>query len=135
MRSAVILAGGEARRANGKEKYFFMYEGKTFIERLVGSLSGVTDEIVIVARDTTPISQDAPTVWQTSGLGSVVPGEVCASLPTTTMQYVPAERLPDGLPLPAFLTTLRLTACRWKASSAGIPQPMATWHSSCQSPL
>jgi molybdopterin-guanine dinucleotide biosynthesis protein A len=52
MRSAVILAGGEARRANGKEKYFFMYEGKTFIERLVGSLSGVANEIVIVARDT-----------------------------------------------------------------------------------
>jgi molybdopterin-guanine dinucleotide biosynthesis protein A len=52
MRSAVILAGGEARRANGKEKYFFTYEGKTFIERLVGSLTGVADEIVIVARDT-----------------------------------------------------------------------------------
>jgi molybdopterin-guanine dinucleotide biosynthesis protein A len=51
MRSAVILAGGEARRANGQEKYFFTYEGKTFIERLVGSLSGVVDEIVIVARD------------------------------------------------------------------------------------
>lgn len=51
MRSAIILAGGEARRANGKEKYFFTYEGRTFIERLVGSLSGVVDEIVIVARD------------------------------------------------------------------------------------
>ncbi len=51
MRSAVVLAGGEARRANGQEKYFFTYEGKTFIERLVGSLSGVVDEIVIVARD------------------------------------------------------------------------------------
>jgi molybdopterin-guanine dinucleotide biosynthesis protein A len=51
MRSAVILAGGEAKRANGQEKYFFTYEGKTFIERLVGSLSGVVDEIVIVARD------------------------------------------------------------------------------------
>ena len=51
MRSAVVLAGGEARRANGQEKYFFTYEGKTFIERLVGSLSGIVDEIVIVARD------------------------------------------------------------------------------------
>jgi len=51
MRSAIILAGGEARRANGQEKYFFTYKGKTFIERLVGSLSGVVDEIVIVARD------------------------------------------------------------------------------------
>ncbi|MGP8085279.1 MAG: molybdenum cofactor guanylyltransferase, partial [Methanoregula sp.] len=53
MRSAIVLAGGEARRAQGQEKYFFTYEGKTFIERLVGSLSGVVDEIVIVARNQT----------------------------------------------------------------------------------
>jgi len=51
MRSAVILVGGEARRANGKEKYFFTYEGKTFIERLVGTLRTITDEIILVARD------------------------------------------------------------------------------------
>jgi molybdopterin-guanine dinucleotide biosynthesis protein A len=51
MRSAVILVGGEARRANGKEKYFFMYEGKSFIERLVGTLRTITDEIILVARD------------------------------------------------------------------------------------
>jgi len=51
MRSAIILVGGEARRANGQEKYFFQYQGKTFIERLVDSLKEVTDEIIIVARD------------------------------------------------------------------------------------
>ena len=51
MRSAVILVGGEARRANGKEKYFFTYKGRTFIERLIGTLEEVVDEIVIVARD------------------------------------------------------------------------------------
>lgn len=51
MRSAVILVGGEARRANGKEKYFFTYQGKTFIERLIESLSQVVDEIILVARD------------------------------------------------------------------------------------
>jgi len=51
VKSAVVLAGGEARRANGQEKYFFTYEGKTFIERLVESLSGVVDEIIIVARN------------------------------------------------------------------------------------
>jgi len=51
MRSAVILVGGEARRANGQEKYFFMYEGRTFIERLVDTLRTVTDEIILVARD------------------------------------------------------------------------------------
>ena len=43
--------GGEARRANGQEKYFFVYEGRTFIERLIDSLSPVVDEIILVARD------------------------------------------------------------------------------------
>jgi molybdenum cofactor guanylyltransferase len=51
MRSAIILVGGEARRANGQEKYFFRYQGKTFIERLTDSLKKVTDEIIIVARN------------------------------------------------------------------------------------
>jgi molybdopterin-guanine dinucleotide biosynthesis protein A len=47
----VVLVGGEAKRANGQEKYFFTYEGKTFISRLIESLSHVVDEIVLVARD------------------------------------------------------------------------------------
>ncbi|MDD1695003.1 MAG: molybdenum cofactor guanylyltransferase [Methanoregula sp.] len=50
-RSAVILVGGEARRANGQEKYFFQYQGKTFIERLVDTLQDIVDEIILVARD------------------------------------------------------------------------------------
>jgi molybdopterin-guanine dinucleotide biosynthesis protein A len=50
-RSAVILVGGEARRANGQEKYFFVYEGRTFIERLIDTLSQVVDEIILVAKD------------------------------------------------------------------------------------
>jgi molybdopterin-guanine dinucleotide biosynthesis protein A len=52
MRSAIILVGGEARRAKGKEKYFFQYQGKTFIERLTDSLREITDEIILVARNT-----------------------------------------------------------------------------------
>ena len=50
-RSAVILVGGEARRANGREKYFFVYQGRTFIERLIDTLSQVVDEIILVAKD------------------------------------------------------------------------------------
>lgn len=50
-RAAIILVGGEARRANGQEKYFFTMDGKTFIERLVDSLGQVVDEIVLVAKD------------------------------------------------------------------------------------
>jgi molybdopterin-guanine dinucleotide biosynthesis protein A len=51
VRSAVVLVGGEARRANGQEKYFFMYQGRTFIERLVDSLEEVVDEIILVAKN------------------------------------------------------------------------------------
>ena len=51
MKSAIVLVGGQARRANGQEKYFFIYEGRTFIERLVDTLREVTDEIILVARD------------------------------------------------------------------------------------
>jgi molybdenum cofactor guanylyltransferase len=51
MRSAIVLVGGEARRANGQEKYFFIYEGRTFIERLVDTLEQVADEIILVAKD------------------------------------------------------------------------------------
>jgi molybdenum cofactor guanylyltransferase len=51
MRSAIVLVGGEARRANGREKYFFTYHGRTFIERLVESLRQVVDEIILVDRD------------------------------------------------------------------------------------
>ena len=51
MKSAIVLVGGQAQRAKGHEKYFFIYEGQTFIERLVDTLREVTDEIILVARD------------------------------------------------------------------------------------
>jgi len=51
MRSAIVLVGGEARRAGGREKYFFSYHGKTFIEHILGALRGQVDEIVLAARD------------------------------------------------------------------------------------
>lgn len=51
MRSAIVLVGGAARRAGGREKYFFTFQGRTFIDRLIGTLREVVDEIVVVARD------------------------------------------------------------------------------------
>lgn len=51
MRTAIVLAGGRAERAGGKEKYFFRYRGRTFIERMIETLSAVVDEIIVVARD------------------------------------------------------------------------------------
>ncbi|HJJ29842.1 MAG TPA: molybdenum cofactor guanylyltransferase [Methanocorpusculum sp.] len=50
-RSAMILAGGEARRVNGREKYFFSYRGCSFISRLVTTFEMLVDEIVIVAKN------------------------------------------------------------------------------------
>lgn len=51
MRSAIVLVGGAARRAGGREKYFFTFRGKTFIDRLIDTLKKAVDEIVVVARD------------------------------------------------------------------------------------
>jgi molybdopterin-guanine dinucleotide biosynthesis protein A len=50
VRSAIVLVGGEGRRVNGREKYFFTYLGKTFIERLIDSLQPAVDEIVLVGK-------------------------------------------------------------------------------------
>jgi molybdopterin-guanine dinucleotide biosynthesis protein A len=51
MRSAIVLVGGEARRAGGREKYFFLRDGKTFIEHILDALGEVVDEVVLAARD------------------------------------------------------------------------------------
>lgn len=51
MRSAIVLVGGAASRAGGQEKYFFVYKGKTFIDRLLDTLRGIVDEILVVTKD------------------------------------------------------------------------------------
>jgi molybdopterin-guanine dinucleotide biosynthesis protein A len=51
VRSGIVLVGGEARRAEGKEKYFFRYRGERFIDRMIRTLSGVVEEIILVAKD------------------------------------------------------------------------------------
>ncbi len=51
MKTGIILAGGEAKRAEGREKYLFEYDGETFLERLLSTLKETVDEIIIVARD------------------------------------------------------------------------------------
>lgn len=51
LKTAIILVGGEAKRAQGREKYFFLHEGKTFLSRLLDSLFPIVDEVILVARD------------------------------------------------------------------------------------
>jgi molybdopterin-guanine dinucleotide biosynthesis protein A len=51
VRSAMILAGGDAKRVDGREKYFFYYKGCSFISRLINVFSGICDEILIVAKN------------------------------------------------------------------------------------
>jgi molybdopterin-guanine dinucleotide biosynthesis protein A len=51
VRTAVVLVGGEARRAEGHEKYFFSLGGRTFLERLLEVLGPLVDEILIVGKD------------------------------------------------------------------------------------
>ncbi len=51
MKSAVILVGGKARRAEGREKYFFSIDGQMFIDRTLSTLNDIVDEILIVGKD------------------------------------------------------------------------------------
>ena len=50
VKSAVILAGGSGRRI-GEEKSFLDFFGKTMIERAVGLVKDVVQDVVVVARD------------------------------------------------------------------------------------
>lgn len=50
-RSAIVLAGGRGRRMGTVEKALLEFEGKTIIERLLGSLFRVVDEVIISFRD------------------------------------------------------------------------------------
>ena len=56
-KTAVVLVGGAARRAGGREKYLFSYRGKTFLERLIDALHSVVDEILVVAKDSSQCEQ------------------------------------------------------------------------------
>jgi len=51
MRTALILVGGNARRAGGYPKYLFRIGEQSFLERQIEVLSGCTDEIFIISRD------------------------------------------------------------------------------------
>lgn len=50
-RTALILLGGMATRAGGRAKYLFEYEGETFLQRQIKTLTLVTDEIILSCRD------------------------------------------------------------------------------------
>jgi molybdenum cofactor guanylyltransferase len=52
VRTALVLVGGEAKRAEGREKYFFSLGGRTFLERLLEVLKPLVEEILIVGKDT-----------------------------------------------------------------------------------
>ncbi len=48
--SIAILAGGESKRF-GKDKLSLLFEGKTFLENLVGKLKEFSDDIIIIGRE------------------------------------------------------------------------------------
>lgn len=54
MRSAAILAGGQASRFGGRDKSTLVVEGRTIRERQLAELTRVADEVLIVAHDRVP---------------------------------------------------------------------------------
>jgi molybdopterin-guanine dinucleotide biosynthesis protein A len=87
MRSAAILAGGQATRFGGRDKSALVVDGRSILERQVAELSAVVDEIMIVG-GTTQVAPgvpgsadfDAPASARQTGAGTprfvadVVPG-------------------------------------------------------------
>ena len=77
MRTAIILVGGEAKRAEGREKYFFLHDGKTFLSRLLDTLVPIVDEVILVARDPEQCKRfrDYPNIFcvtdKRSGIGPI----------------------------------------------------------------
>jgi molybdopterin-guanine dinucleotide biosynthesis protein A len=57
VKTAIVLVGGEARRAKGREKYFFSLGGQTFLERLLAVLEEEVEEILIVGKNVTQCEQ------------------------------------------------------------------------------
>ncbi len=51
LRSALILIGGKATRAEGREKFLFAFHGRPFIEHQAAIIRTICQEIVLVARD------------------------------------------------------------------------------------
>jgi molybdopterin-guanine dinucleotide biosynthesis protein A len=54
MRSAAILAGGQATRFGGQDKSALLVGGRTIRERQIAELSRVTNDILIVTTDIVP---------------------------------------------------------------------------------
>lgn len=49
MASAAILAGGRARRFNGRDKSALVVEGRAILDRQLDALASLTDDILLVA--------------------------------------------------------------------------------------
>jgi len=54
VRSAAILAGGQATRFGGRDKSALLVDGRTIRERQIAELSGVTAEILVITKDIVP---------------------------------------------------------------------------------
>jgi molybdenum cofactor guanylyltransferase len=70
MRSAVILAGGRARRL-GEEKALLVFDNRPLICWTADSLFRIVDEIIIVARDRAHAERLAETISNVSNLSSL----------------------------------------------------------------
>jgi molybdopterin-guanine dinucleotide biosynthesis protein A len=54
MASAAILVGGDARRFGGRDKSALVVEGRTVLDRQLGELRQITDDILLVASSADP---------------------------------------------------------------------------------
>ena len=64
MQTAVILAGGQARRFNGRNKPLLPVGGTSIISRQLKILTSITDSVAIVTNDVHSYSRLEVTIWK-----------------------------------------------------------------------
>ncbi len=111
MPSAAILAGGRARRFEGRDKGALVIEGRAIFDRQLSELASITSDILLVGyRGTAPSTQVRMVPDRTPGAGPL--GGLDAALAAARhdqiavlgcdMPYVPAALLRHLLTLAAF---------------------------------
>jgi molybdenum cofactor guanylyltransferase len=76
MRSIAILAGGRATRFEGRDKSALAVDGRTMLDRQLGELSPLTDDVMIVGGPARSVASTGARTFQASvrHVADIVPG-------------------------------------------------------------
>jgi molybdopterin-guanine dinucleotide biosynthesis protein A len=88
MIAAAILAGGQGLRMGGAVKPLLVVEGERIIDRQLGVLRQLVDEIVISANNPAPFFELGLPVWADEAVGQGPLAGLCTVLENTAAEHV-----------------------------------------------